>query len=59
LVPVARPAPKPNFTIDVADLEAAITERTRAIIVVNPNNPTGTVLSQQKLLEIANLAKPP
>ena len=56
LVPVTT-RPETNFTIDVADLEAAITERTRAIIVVNPNNPTGTVLSQQKLLEIADLAK--
>jgi aminotransferase len=56
LVPVAT-RPETNFTIDVADLEAAITERTRAIIVVTPNNPTGTVLSEQKLLEIADLAK--
>lgn len=45
-----------NFTINVADLEAAITERTRAIIVVTPNNPTGTVLPESVLREIADLA---
>ncbi|MEO0561376.1 MAG: aminotransferase class I/II-fold pyridoxal phosphate-dependent enzyme, partial [Chloroflexota bacterium] len=45
-----------NFTVDVADLEAAITERTRALIIVSPNNPTGTVLSESKLQEIADLA---
>lgn len=46
-----------NFTIDVADLEAAITERTKAIIVVTPNNPTGTVLPKSTLMDIAELAK--
>ncbi|MEM6283693.1 MAG: pyridoxal phosphate-dependent aminotransferase [Chloroflexota bacterium] len=56
LVPVAS-TPESNFTVDVAELEAAITEKTRAIIVVTPNNPTGTVLPEEKLLEIADLAK--
>ena len=56
LVPVAT-TPESNFTIDVADLEAAITPQTKAIIVVTPNNPTGTVLPESKLLEIAELAK--
>ena len=45
-----------NFTIDVADLEAAITDRTKALIVVTPNNPTGTVLPEAKLREIGELA---
>jgi aminotransferase len=56
LVPVAT-RPETNFTIDVADLEAAITDRTRAIVVVTPNNPTGTVLGEETLLQIADLAK--
>jgi len=46
-----------NFTIDVADLEAAITPRTKAIIVVTPNNPTGTVLPRSILLDIGKLAQ--
>ena len=45
-----------NFTVDVADIERAITDRTRAIIVVTPNNPTGTVLPKSVLMEIAALA---
>lgn len=56
LVPVPT-TPESNFTINVADLEAAITERTKAIIVVTPNNPTGTVLPESTLLEIAELAQ--
>ena len=45
-----------NFTIDVNDLEAAITERTKALIIVTPNNPTGTVIPEATLREIAQLA---
>jgi aminotransferase len=45
-----------NFTIDPADLEAAITERTKALIIVTPNNPTGTVLPEATLREIGALA---
>ena len=56
LVPVPT-TPESNFTVDVADLEAAITPKTKAIIIVSPNNPTGTVLSREKLTEIAELAQ--
>jgi len=56
LIPVPT-TPESNFTIDVADLESAITDRTKGIIVVTPNNPTGTVLPEAVLLDIAQLAK--
>jgi aminotransferase len=56
LVPVAT-APESNFTIRAADLEAAITPRTKALIIVTPNNPTGTVLPETTLREIAALAQ--
>lgn len=55
LIPVATTIEN-NFTIDVADLEAAITDKTKAIIVVSPNNPTGTVLGKSVLQDIAQLA---
>jgi aminotransferase len=56
LVPVVT-TPESNFTIDVAQLEAAITPKTRALIVVTPNNPTGTVLPESTLRAIAKLAQ--
>ena len=43
-----------NFT---QNIEKAITARTRAIIINSPSNPTGVVLSFEKLEEIAKIAK--
>lgn len=55
LLPVAT-SPESNFTIDVGALADAITPRTRALIIVSPNNPTGTVLPESTLTQIADLA---
>ncbi|MEP6852940.1 MAG: pyridoxal phosphate-dependent aminotransferase [bacterium] len=41
---------------DVSDLAAKITDRTKAIVVINPNNPTGAVYPLEVLREIADLA---
>jgi aspartate/methionine/tyrosine aminotransferase len=38
-----------GWTIDVASLEAALTPRTRAVLVVSPNNPTGNFISAAEL----------
>ena len=38
-----------NFKVSPAQLEAAITERTRAIILCSPSNPTGSVYTREKL----------
>ncbi|HYN99386.1 MAG TPA: aminotransferase class I/II-fold pyridoxal phosphate-dependent enzyme [Actinomycetota bacterium] len=43
----------PVFDLDVAAIEAAITERTRAIIVNSPNNPTGRIYQPAELTELA------
>ncbi|MGQ9849135.1 MAG: pyridoxal phosphate-dependent aminotransferase, partial [Aggregatilineaceae bacterium] len=56
LVPIPT-APETNFTIRAADLEAALTPRTKALVIVTPNNPTGTVLPEATLREIAALAQ--
>ena len=46
-----------NFIPDPADIEALITRRTRAIVIVNPNNPTGAVYPRAVLAAIADIAE--
>jgi aspartate aminotransferase/aminotransferase len=47
----------PDFTLREADLRAAISERTRAILINSPNNPTGAVCSKDELAMVARVAK--
>lgn len=47
----------PDFRIDVARVEVAITSRTKAIIVNSPANPTGVVHSRESLRDLAKLAR--
>lgn len=42
---------------DVADIESKITSRTRAIVIINPNNPTGAVYSPEILQDIIRVAR--
>ena len=52
------PCPETSrFEPDLAAIEARITPATRAIVVINPNNPTGAVYSEQTLAAIAALAE--
>ena len=46
-----------GFEPDLAAIEARITKHTRAIVVINPNNPTGAVYSRQTLEALAELAE--
>lgn len=49
-----------NFKISPAQLEAALTPKTRAIILCSPSNPTGSVYTKQELQSLADvLAKYP
>lgn len=45
-----------DWNPNLDDIRAKITARTRAIVVINPNNPTGAVYSKKVLREIADLA---
>jgi len=45
------------WSIDCAALSAAVTERTRAIILVNPNNPTGSFLKRDELRFLSDLCE--
>jgi aspartate/methionine/tyrosine aminotransferase len=42
------------WTIDMASVDAALTTRTRTILVVSPNNPTSSVISRVELDELAS-----
>jgi len=46
-----------NFLLRPEAFEAAITPRTKAILIGYPNNPTGAVATRQSLLEIARLSE--
>lgn len=41
--------PDPDFKHDLDEMAAAITPRTREVFVANPNNPTGTLVSQAEI----------
>jgi alanine-synthesizing transaminase len=49
--------PERAFVPDPEEIEALINRRTRAIVVVNPNNPTGTVYPRETLAAIARIAE--
>lgn len=42
---------------DIEDIRSKITDRTRAIVVINPNNPTGSVYSQDVLEQVIQVAR--
>lgn len=46
-----------GFMYDIVDLRAAITPRTKVILVNSPSNPTGGVASRENLRQIAALAR--
>jgi histidinol-phosphate aminotransferase len=43
---------KDNFDIDIAAVQAAITDLTKVVFVANPNNPTGNVISEVDIRDI-------
>ncbi|MFC2012066.1 aminotransferase class I/II-fold pyridoxal phosphate-dependent enzyme [Chloroflexota bacterium] len=49
-------AEEDNFEVSAADIEARITDKTRAILIGYPANPTGAVMSREKLSQIAEVA---
>lgn len=49
--------PERDFQPDLAVLESLITKRTRSIVIINPNNPSGAVYDRKCLGEIAALAE--
>jgi aminotransferase len=48
---------KNNFELSAADVEARVSDKTRAILIGYPSNPTGAVMSREKLEKIAKVAQ--
>lgn len=46
-----------DWNPDIADLESKITDRTKALVIINPNNPTGAVYSREVLEQMVELAR--
>ena len=42
---------------DIEDIKSKVTSRTKAIVIINPNNPTGAVYSKELLLDIVEVAR--
>lgn len=42
---------------DIDDIKSKITSKTKAIVIINPNNPTGALYSKDLLLDIAQIAR--
>ncbi|TXJ81771.1 putative succinyldiaminopimelate transaminase DapC [Streptomyces lavendulae] len=55
-VPVTLRPHEGSFRLDLDELRAAVTDRTRLLLVNTPHNPTGTVLTRAELAAIAELA---
>ncbi|MFC1991206.1 aminotransferase class I/II-fold pyridoxal phosphate-dependent enzyme [Chloroflexota bacterium] len=48
---------KDNFELNAADIEARVTNKTKAILIGYPANPTGAVMSRENLSQIAEVAR--
>lgn len=46
-----------NWYPDIKDMESKITNRTKGIVIINPNNPTGVLYPKEVLLDIVELAR--
>lgn len=55
-VPVTLRPYEGSFRLDLDELRAAVTDKTRLLLINTPHNPTGTVLTREELTAIAELA---
>ena len=49
--------PENEFQLDVAEVEAALSERTRAIVLTTPHNPTGAALPAETLAALGEICR--
>jgi aspartate/methionine/tyrosine aminotransferase len=55
--PVFLPLEAPEYRLDRAHLESVVTEKTRAIVLNTPNNPTGRVFDREELQAVADVCR--
>lgn len=48
---------KAGWNPDINDIRSKISDKTKAIVVINPNNPTGVLYSEEVLMELAQIAR--
>jgi aspartate aminotransferase len=48
---------RPDFTLDMDAIDAAITAKTKVVLINSPNNPTGQIYSRESLEALGNLLK--
>ena len=46
---------KPDFCLDMTAISSAITDKTKAILINSPNNPTGQIYSKESLIELGTI----
>lgn len=56
-IPVLVPMEVPGFTIDWQRVESCINNRTKLIVINTPHNPTGTILREQDLINLAEITE--
>jgi len=56
-IPIPVTMHAPDFTVDEKELKAAVTSKTKLLILNNPHNPSGKVWSREELIAVANVAQ--
>ena len=54
---VRRVKTRDDFSLDIAAMEAAVNEKTKALIINSPNNPTGKVYSKENIADLSLMLK--
>ena len=57
IIPVTTMAEKGFHLPEISEIEKKISDRTRAILICSPNNPTGTVLTESEIKKLGELVK--
>ena len=54
---ITSPSAPDSFQIDFSDLKERITEKTKAVLINSPNNPSGVLLTEETIIRLADLLR--